>query len=188
MAITAVNDDGKLSRKLTPIRWRKNFTWGDGDFVWGNPEFSWYYGGTIELDRRFPAGGLRFNYLQLLITNDFTNILNSDLAGNVIVSGALNTATLVNAASGDWPTQAVDYFLYLEHDNYQRAYKVIQRSDDTITLEDVNNTLADGTWKFQLKGYKKNEIVNLLGYSVSWALTSRSYDTYNNGDSGGIST
>ena len=188
MAITAVNDDGKLSRQLTPIRWRKNFTWGDEDFVWGNPEFSWYYGGTIELDRRFPAGGLRFNYLQLLITNDFTNILNSDLAGNVIVSGALNTATLVNAASGDWPTQAVDYFLYLEHDNYQRAYKVIQRSDDTITLEDVNNTLADGTWKFQLKGYKKNEIVNLLGYSVSWALTSRSYDTYNNGDSGGIST
>jgi hypothetical protein len=186
MAITAINDDGKLSRKLTPLRWRRNFTWGDEDFVWGDPDFIWYYGGTIELDRRFPAKGLRYNFLQLEMTNDFTNILNSDLAGLVTINGTANTATLVNAASGDWPSQAVDYVLYLENDNYTRGYKITSRSNDTVVLEDVNNALADGNWKFQLKGYKKNEIINLLGYSISWALTSRSYDTFNQGDSGGL--
>jgi hypothetical protein len=186
IGIRAINDDGRVTRELNPIRWRKNFTWGDEDFVWGDPDFVWYYGGTIEVDRRFPAKGLRFNYIQIEITNSFSNILNSDVQGNCIVSGALNTATLVDTVNGDWPSQSVDYFLYLEHDNYQRAYKIISRTDDTIVVQDVNNTLMDGEWKWQIKGYRKNEILNLVGVSISWAALTRSHDTGNAGDLGGL--
>lgn len=184
--VTAINDDGKLTRPLTPIRWRKNFTWGDEEFVWGDSDFVWYYGGTIQVDRRFPAKGLRFDYLQLEVTNAFINIVNSDLMGLATVNGTLNTATLVDSVQGDWPQQSLDYYLYLEFDNYQRGYKVTGRTDDTLTLEDINNTLLNGTWKWQLKGYRKNEILNLVGMSVSWAPLSRSHDTFNKGESGGL--
>ena len=188
IGITAINDDGKINRELTPIRWRKNFTWGDDEFIWGSSEFVWYYGGTIEVDRRFPARGLRFNYLQLEITNDFTNIVNSDIMGEVVIDASANTATLVDTSDNPWPSQAVDYYLTLEHDGYETEYLVTARTDSVLTLQDVNNTLRDGTWAWQLKGYRKGEVLNLIGYSISWASLTRSHDTYNVGDNGGLGT
>lgn len=186
IAISAVNDDGRITRNIKPIRWRRNFTWGDEEFVWGDPNCVWYYGGTLEVDRRFPAGGLRFNYLQIEITNDFTNIVNSDLNGNAVVNSTLKTVTLVDSVDTDWPSQAVDYYILFESDNYTRQYKVIARTADTLTVEDGANTLLDGTFKWQMKGYKKGEVINLVGLNISWALISRSYDTYNKGDDGGL--
>jgi len=184
--VTAINDDGKVTRNIKPIRWRKNFTWGDDEFVWGNPECVWYYGGMIQMDRRFPARSYRFSYLQIQLTNSFTNVINSDLAGLVITNGSLNTATLVDSSTGDWPLQSVDYYLYFEWDNYTKGYKVLSRGPDTLVLEDIGNEIQDGTWKWQLKGYKKGEITNLLGYSISWAQATRSYDMFNKGEDGGL--
>ena len=187
IAITAINDDGKFERDLTPIRWRKNFIWGDEDFYWGNPDFSWFYGGTIEVDRRFPAGGLRFNYLQIEITNDYTNIINSDAAGLATVNSTAKTAVLVGAATVDWPSQVVDYYISFESDGFLKEYKVTGRPDDnTIALEDIDGTLPNGNYRWQLKGYRKREIMNLLGYSISWALLTRSHDTFNTGESGDL--
>lgn len=186
LAITAVNDDGKITRPIKAVRWRKNFTWGDDEFVWGDPDFVWYYGGMIQMDRRFPAKSYRFSYLQIQLTNDFTNVINSDLAGEAIVNGTLNTATLVDSVTGDWPIQSVDYYMYFEWDNYTKGYKVLTRGPDTLVLEDINNELQAGTWKWQMKGYKKGEITNLLGYSISWAQATRSYDMFNKGEEGGL--
>lgn len=186
IAVRAINDDGKLSRDLMPIRWRKNFTWGDDEFIWGDPDFAWYYGGMIEVDRRFPAKGLRFNYLQVEITNDFTNVINSNLLGTASVDAGLKTCTLTDVVNGDWPLAAVDYYIYFENDQYTKGFKVLSRGPDTLVLEDLNNELVSGTYKWQLKGYKKGEILNLTGYSISWALLTRTHDMYNKGDNGGI--
>lgn len=185
IAIKAINDDGKLTRNLTPIRWRRNFLWGDEEFVWGDPSFKWGAAGTIEVDRRFPSPGLRFNYLQMEITNDYSNIVNSDTRGLAALNNSLNTATLITA-SASWPTQSVDYYLYLEHDNFTKGYKVLSRTSTTLTLEDIDNTLPTGNYRWQLKGYRKGEALNLVGYSISWAPLSRSHDTFNTGDSGGL--
>ena len=184
MQLTAINDDGRIQRPFTPIRWRKNFEWGDEDFVWGDPNFEWYYGGIISVDRRFPAKGLRFNFLQIDLSNAFINIVNSDLYGLADVDATLKTVTLQDAANSDWPAQAVDYFIYLEQDNYQHGYLITGRTADTITIYDPTNTLQTTAQKWQIKGYKKGEVLNLVGYSISYAETSRSYDTYNQGDSG----
>lgn len=186
IAIRAINDDGKVSRDLTPIRWRKNFTWGDEEFIWGASDFVWYYGGTIEVDRRFPAKGLRFNYLQIEVTNEFTNIVNSDLMGECVIDSVAKTATLVDAANGDWPSQGVDYYIYLEHDGYTNSFLITNRIDDVLTLSDSANRLQSGTWKWQIKGYRKNEVLNLVGASISWAPLTRSHDTFNTGEKGGL--
>lgn len=185
VAITAINDEGRVRREFTPIRWRKGFVWGDEDFVWGDPNFAWYYGGIISVDRRFPARGLRFNYLQLDFKNAFINIVNSDLLGIGTVDGATNTITLVNVTNS-WPAQAVDYYIYLEQDNYTKGYKVLGRTASALTLEDTLDTLVNSNQRWQLRGYKKGEVFNLVGYSLSWANISRSFDTFNQGDSGGL--
>jgi hypothetical protein len=184
--MTAINDEGRQQRPFTPIRWRKGFVWGDDDFVWGDPNFVWYYGGILSIDRRFPAKGLRFNYLQVDLTNAFTNIANSDLLGTATVDATLDTIT-TSAPTVLWPAQAVDYFIFLEQDNFLKPYKIIFRTDNVLTVDDsAVPTLVDGVQRWQIKGYKKGEVINVVGYSISWADTSRSFDTYNQGDSGSL--
>jgi hypothetical protein len=185
MAVTAINDDGRRERTFTPIRWRRNFTWGDEEFIWGDPLFRWVYGGSIEIDRRFPAKGLRYNYLQLRIENDYTNITNSDLKGAATVDAVAKTMVL-NTIGKTFGDNSVDYYVYLEQDLYLKPYKILAVSGNTVTLEDVANTLVSGSWKWQIKGYRKDERINLLGYSISWAYTSRSNDTYNTGEAGSL--
>jgi hypothetical protein len=184
--MTAINDEGRLQRKFTPIRWRKGFVWGDDDFVWGDPDFVWYYGGILSVDRRFPAKGLRFNYLQIDLTNAFTNIVNSDLLGTATVDATADTIT-TSSPTVLWPAKAVDYYIYLEQDNYTKGYKIIFRTDNVLTVDDsAVPTLIDGVQRWQIKGYKKGEVVNVVGFSVSWANTSRSFDTYNTSEAGSL--
>jgi hypothetical protein len=187
IAATAINDNGKLFRELEPIRWRKNFMWGDDEFYWGNPLCTWSYGGLIESDRRLPSGGLRFDYLQLELTNSFTNIVNSDSFGLTTIDATAKTATLVDLTKF-WPTQAVDYYLYFENDNYVKGFKIIERVSDTVVLlSDIHDEMTSGvSQKWQIKGYKKGEILNLLGYNLSWAMTSRSHEMFNLPDRGTI--
>lgn len=186
MQLVAINDDGRLQRPFTPIRWRKNFIWGDEDFIWGDPNFVWYYGGIVSIDRRFPAKGLRFNFLQIDLSNAYINIINSDLYGLVDVDAGLKTITLQDAVNSNWPTQAVDYYIYLEQDNFTHPYLITDRTDDTLVVYDPTNTLQTSAQRFQIKGYKKDEVLNLVGYSISYAESARSYDTYNQGESGDL--
>mgnify|MGYP003334850899 FL=1 len=154
------------------------------DFVWGDPNFEWYYGGIITVDRRFPAKGLRFDFLQVDITNAYTNIVNSDVIGTADVDSVTKSITLSGITK--WPTQAVDYYIYLEQDNYVKGYKITARTDSTLVVQDILNTLTTSTQKWQIKGYKKDEVMNLVGLSISWAATSRSFDTFNTGEEGGL--
>lgn len=181
--ITSINDDGKVERSLKEIRWRKNFIWGDPEFVWGNPQFVWNAEGLIEQWRRFPARGLRWSYLQVNVTNAYTVISNSDTIGTATFNAVANTALLDDAVNSDWPEDAVGYDLYTEVDNYQRAFPVISRAPDTLTVLDTNNLLPVGSYKWLLKGIPKSEVLNLLGFTLYWAAISPSQQTYESGDS-----
>jgi hypothetical protein len=181
--ITAINDDGRSSRDLTPIRWRRNFVWGDEDFIWGNPDCVWNAEGLIEQWRWLPAKGLRNSYIQIEIKNALVNVINSDLLGTADFNDTLNTATL-NVVTNSWPSQAVDYYITTEVDNYQAMFKVLTRSDATLVLEDGADNLPNGSYKWLLKGYPKNEVLNLLSYGLQVAPTTDNQLTYELGQSG----
>lgn len=182
--VSAINDDGKITRNLNPIRVRVNFVWGDINFVWGNPDCVWDSVGIIEQWRRFPAGGLRLSYLSLVITNGFTGIDDSDLSGNATFDSVLNTVTLDNVTSL-WPTDVVDYVIATEFDDYETEYTVTVRdSDSTVTVADPEDTLPIGSLKWVLRGYQKNEPLNLLNYLVHWTNISQTQETFETGDSG----
>jgi hypothetical protein len=181
--VSAINDDGKIVRDCVPIRVRSNFVWGDTNFVWGNPDCVWDAVGLIEQWRRFPARGLRLSYLQLVITNGFSPIDNSDISGLAAFDSALNTVTL--SGSSTWPVDVVDYVITNEVDGYETQYIVTSRDSDTVvTVADPDNSLPLGSLKWVLSGFQKGEPLNLLSYNVFWSEISQTQSTFEAGDSG----
>lgn len=184
--INAINDDGKSVRALKIIRWRRNFTWGDDDFSWGSPDCVWNSLGVIEQWRRFPARPLRLSYLQVQITNGYSIVTNSDASGTATFNGAANTATLDNALTADWPADVVDYKISTEVDDYAGEFLVsVRTSNDVITVIDPNNALPTGSFKWVLRGFKKDEPLSLLSYNLFWNDVSQSQMTFQSGDDGG---
>lgn len=181
--ISAINDDGKSTRNLKPIRWRRNFVWGDENFVWGDPDCIWAGVGLIEQWRRFPAKGLRLSYLSLVITNAYGVIVNSDTLGSGTFDNTLNTVTL--SSPSVWPSASVDYYISTEVDNYEKQYLVTARTSDTVlTLDDTDDTLPTGSAKWLLSGYQKGEVLSLQSYNVFWQPVSQTQNTYEVGQDG----
>lgn len=183
--ISFINDDGKLTRHLNVIRWRRNFVWGDPEFVWGNPDCVWNNVGLIEQWRRAPRNGLRLSYLKVVITNGFSPITNSDVKGTATFDSTLKTVTLDDAVTTDWPENCVDYYIATEADNYVKNYLISARNTaDVITVSDTLNTLPPGSLKWVIRGFMKGEQLKLLSYNIFWNEISQSQSTYQAGQSG----
>lgn len=183
--IVAISDDGRVTRELKVIRWRRNFVWGDPEFVWGNPECVWGATGLLEQWRRFPARSLRLSYLQLVITNGYSPITNSDIDGDATFNGATNTIVLNDQVNNTWPEDVVGYNIKTSQDGYVKEYEVSERIDDwTIKVIDSESILPTGAFDWELWGFKKGEPLSLLGYNVHWNNVSQSQGTYESGQDG----
>lgn len=179
--ITAINDDGRRTRQCKVIRNRRDFVWRDDDFVWRISDFIWRGAGLIEQWRRFPAGGLRLSTLQLVITNGYSDITNSDTLGTATFSSSLNTAVLDTPAR-NWPLGSEDYFIATEVDGYVKEYLITSRDSNTqITVNDPANTFPTGSKKWVIRGYKKDEPLHLLGFNIHWTNVSQTQQTYHSG-------
>lgn len=184
--IVAISDDGRVVRDLKPIRWRRNFVWGDTEFVWGNPDCVWGGVGFIEQWRRFPAKSLRLSYLQLVITNGYGVVTNSDTDGLATFTGATNTIVLDDQVNNKWPDNVVGYNIRTAADGYVREFEVVSRIDDfTITVLDSENLVPTGSLAWELHGYLKGEPLKLIGYNVLWNDLSPSQNTFESGQDGG---
>lgn len=183
--INAINDDGVLTRPLKEIRERGSFTWGDPDFTWnGADTCTWGPRVLIKAKRRMPAGGLRLTYIQIQITNAYSVIQNSDTIGEAVFDIAAKTATLVNAATRDWPETSVDYYLSQEDDLYDTQFLVTERAADVLTYSDTGNLSTTGTQAWLLKGYKKGEVINLLSYGLKYAPILQTHETWTSTEGG----
>lgn len=176
--INAINDDGRVTRKCKPIRLRRDFVWRDDDFIWRVTDLVWRAAGLIEQWRRFPKGGLRLSTLQLEITNGYSEVTNSDTLGTATYNNAANTITL-DDSNAKWPLNVEDYFIASEDDDYQQEFLVARRtSDSVITITDPLNELPSGPLKWVIRGFKKGEPLNLLGFNIHWTNVSQTQTTY----------
>ena len=177
--IYSVNDNSSAQVPLKEIRYRGNVLWGDPSLVWGADTPYWSYFNLIENMRRFPAGGLRCSYKQLIITQAFTNVYKSDDISTATVSRSDRTAELTNLSLA-WPSDAQDYYISFENDNYTQNYQIQQRTSDTkLTLLDPIVSLPSGVQKWVIRGYPKGEIFKIVSYVVYFApMTDQSFKTY----------
>ncbi len=185
LAIGSSNDNNRVTGELRPISYRNNITWGDLLPVWGDPSALWNKQGLIEEWRRFPAGGLRCNYKQVIFENAVVGIVDSDLLGLATVNPSTNTATL--GGSFQWLPGIVDYFISFEHDNYTREFRITARTATTVTYEDVSNAdpAAAGNYKWIIRGKPKGEVLQLNGYVIHWAYISKSHTPFSSSSLGG---
>jgi hypothetical protein len=177
--IESKNDNASLNRDLKLIRYRGNVVWGDPFPIWGQDSPIWGFVTLIEEMRRFPARGLRCSFKQIILTQAFTNIYNSDSYCTATVSNALNTATLTDVTFS-WPTDLVDYFISFEDDEYVKEYLISARNSATaITFVDSGNTAPDGVQKWVIKGYPKGEVFSLLSLVLYYSIIgNNSYPTW----------
>jgi hypothetical protein len=181
----SINDDGRIEANLGALRYRANLVWGDDDIYWGDSSLIWGNQGMILQQRRFPAKGLRCQYKQIKLTNANVAIVSSDLLGTAAIDSTAKTATLTNLATVDWPTGSLDFYLAFEQDNFTREYLIVGRTNDVLTFSDATNfsqTAAASRWV--MRGKPKNEILQLLAYSIDYMVFGKTTQMFRSGSTG----
>lgn len=186
LQIISNNDKGRKRMNLAPVRFRGNLIWGEDDVFWGDANLIWNYSGLISEKRRMPAGHLRLDYKQIELVNAKVAIFNSDILGTCDVNQTLKTA-LLNNGSQEWPSAALDYFISFEQDNYTREYTITDRTDDTLTFTDPQNRVQDRlAQKWVIRGYPRNEVLNLIAFDLHFDVFGQTQDQYRNSTSGEV--
>ncbi len=137
----------------------------------------------LTANRRFPARGLRCSYKQIQFTNAYTIITSSDKEGTADVDAVAKTVTI--NGTNVWPTDAVDYYISFEVDDYAQEFLIDTRSSTVLTYIDNPNFSSTATGsKWLIKGYRKNDILNLLNYTIFYGMISDTQKSYHKSDSG----
>ncbi len=179
------NDDQRQVTNLKPIRYRGNLVWGDPDVYWGDPIIIWNRFGLISDFRFMPKANLRCLYKQIGFQPAFVAILNSDLLGTATVDPVTHTATL-DVSAYDWPTNALDYVIAFELDDYFNTYTITARTSDVLTFTDPHASAPTGVQQWVIRGYPKGEVLNLISYTLNWNYGGRTQDHFVRGDTGEV--
>jgi hypothetical protein len=179
--IYGVNDNSSKQSALKEIRYRNDIAWGDPIPIWGVTDIKWSFFNLIEEMRRFVAGSLRCSFKQIIITQAFTNIYNSDVYSSATVNGTTKTATLTGTTYA-LPADIKNYYISFDDDNYTKNYLITARNSNTqLTFLDTGGTAPTGTKKWLIRGQPKGEIIDILSYVLYFApLTDQSFKTWRN--------
>jgi len=189
LQVVSINDNGRKEANLAPIRYRGNIVWGAPDIYWGDSVLEWNKQGFIDEQRRFPANNIRCNYKQIRLENAKLAIISSDKIGTADINAVTKTVNLNNAVNTDWPTNSIDYFIAFEADGYIEEYLITGRTDDTLTYADpaVRSTTATSSG-WILRGYPKNEILNLVSFTLHYEVFGRTQGVFTTAGSGEVGT
>jgi hypothetical protein len=183
LAIKSSNDNNRVTGDLKPIVYKNSISWGASLPVWGDASALWDVQGLIEEWRRFPAGGLRCNYKQVIFSNAKIQLIDSTLLGTATVNASVKSATL--GGTFTWLPGAVDYFISFSSDGFSREFKIISQTPTTLIYEDPPNIgPTNGIYDWKITGFPKGEVLLLNGYVIHWNLISKTHTPYSAGTSG----
>ncbi len=183
--VVAISDNGRVVGNMAPINYTQNPLWGDARVTWGatsSPNFNWYYGGSADFWRRFPATTLRANLRQIQLTNAFMGIYRSEdfPSGTTISTNGSTKVVTLNTPTYPagfyptglfWPLDVVDYFLATSNDGYVQTWQIAAVSGATITVLDPNGTLGNqSNVGFVIRGYKKNMSAEISAIVMRFAM------------------
>lgn len=173
LVISSNNDNSGEFKELKEIKYKNNIEWGDYDILFGDESIRWQYFPLIKTKRRFPAGSLRCAYKQVRFTNAFSVIQDSVELGEATFDFATKTVTL-NDPDNIWPTDVLDYYVVVNN----KRYRIVGRTDTTLTVEDLDFDLPTGSLPWTINGYRRREILKIISYVLDYSFTSQSQDAY----------
>lgn len=169
-------------RKCREIKQASSASWMQDGVLWGDPVLWSSESAFFIYERRFPARGLRCTYRTVGFTNAFTVIQKSDNLGKATIDPVAKTVTLL---SGSWPDDVLDYYMCFKNDTYIQRYLITARTSTVLTLSDPNNFLpAAGSYKWEMQGYAKGEVLDVESVSLPYTLISPSQTLYRTGTEG----
>lgn len=172
------NDNTGYWKELAEIKSNSPVLWGDSLALWGDASIRWNYLPIVSANRRFPAGSLRCSYKQVRISNSYTEIESSDSMGTATIDGSANTVT-IDDPTYTWDTNSVDYYISFESDDYTLEWLILGRTDTVLTILDLSNALVSASGiNFKVRGYRKNEAIRLLSYSIPFQFLTPSQTPY----------
>lgn len=169
-------DDGGPWGTLSEIRSDGALIWNvspsiESNALWADPndpqDHDWNSQPIIEGKRHFPSGTLRSSRRQVGLTNSYTQIARSDDQSVCSIDPVTRLAILQTVGTL-WPDDCEDYFISFAPDGYAQQFQIQTRvSDTTIKIFDPYGQLpSKGAEKWQIAGYRKNEVARLLSYTV----------------------
>jgi hypothetical protein len=180
LQIKSNNDNSGYLKDLKEIDVRGYIAWGEYAVDWGDDAIQWDYTPIITAKRGFPKVGLRCFYKQVHFTNSYATIETSTstrAVGTATFNGAANTA-LLDTVGKIWPTDILDYFVSTSYDNYSTQFKISARTDTQLTLIDSDNVLPTGSYDWKIQGYRRDEIIRIISYTIDYAATAQSALVY----------
>ncbi len=186
IGINSYNDDSTVPAALKEVRQITTVLWEDNDLYWGDPNCIWNYTALIKAGRNFPAGGLRCDYKQIQFTNAFTIIQNSDSLGTADVDSFAKTVVLNTNPPNIWTRYAIDYYISFVSDNYTQNFLIKTRTDSTLTYFDAGGASVTAlATKWIIRGYRRNDVLSIVNYTMSYAIMSDTQDKYSLSNTGG---
>lgn len=133
--------------------------------------------GLHKVKRGYPKGALACVYSQFQAKKGLVVIVRSDDYAQAIFSGAGNTAQIT---SGTWPNDGAEsligHSIYPEISSaYDTGWVISAQSGDTLTVLDPGNTLPTGTFKWVVKGYPKNESIEVHALGIEYDAMGEGY-------------
>lgn len=131
--------------------------------------------GIHKVERFFPKGVLNCIYSMIQFKKGYVVIARSDDYVSATVDGVGNTALL---SAGTWPEDGtenlVGHYIYFGP-LYATGWEISIDSGNTLTVLDPGNTLPTGTLEWIVKGYPKDEGLELHDIHIDHDLVGEGY-------------
>lgn len=190
MQITSVRDNRQdIAANLPVISYLNNPMWGQPNIIWNKPSaqqpYNWEYDGKIDSWRRFPAGNLRCDTKQIIITPSFSAVYRSQDWPPFCFASVNSTTKVISIATPTgftniiWPLDIVDMQFSFSNDMYVKTYTVTAVSGNTATVLDPANTLTTvGNLGWVIRGYKKGQRININSVIIYYDYLGDKNDAY----------
>lgn len=159
------NDNTQVWNEMAEIRAGTPLIWGDTDVLWSDSSIRWDFVPIVSANRRFPKRSIRCSFKQIRLRNALTTIEDTQTMGQATFDGTTNQVTLINPGV-EWANNALDYFVTSSSDGYASQYRITARTATVVTVEDLENTLPTGVFDFRIIGYRLDESLRLLSFSM----------------------
>lgn len=149
---------------LAPIRFNPLMFWGDVINAWGDYGNRWNSIDYLNVAKRTHRRGKRATHLQLSMASAYVTIQKSvsNTDSYVQVNSAANTVSLVDPVTYKFGLVYEGYDIVIDG----KTYEIQSGSETALIVDDSGNTLVDGVYEYEIKGYPKAQRPHISDLAV----------------------
>ena len=153
---------------LSPIKFNPLMIWGDVSLLWGDAANRWNSVDYLNIAKRMHRKAKRITNMQISMASAYATIQGSGASTDsyVQVDEVAKTVSLFDP---------ITYKFGIIYEGYDViingfSYVVQSGSESTMLVADPDNTLVDGTYEYEIKGFPKEQRPHISDISIYFEL------------------